>query len=109
MTGTQLKYIIERSGLRSNDIAVKIGISPQQLNNTFHSPDIKTGLVEKVANVLGIPVSSMYGDTNTQTVNGNVVDSSNVNVYGVNYDALKKRDEHIDRLLAIIERMQHDK
>lgn len=99
MTGTQLKYIIERSGLRSNDIAVKIGISPQQLNNTFHSPDIKTGLVEKVANVLGIPVSSMYGDTNTQTVN----------VYGVNYDALKKRDEHIDRLLAIIERMQHDK
>ena len=109
MDGLTLKHIIERTGRRTNDIAEAIGTTPQSLNNSFHSQDVKSGLIEKIANVLGVPISSLYGDTNTQTVNGNVVDSSNVNVYGVNYDALRKRDEHIDRLLAIIERMQHDK
>lgn len=109
MDGLTLKHIIERSGRRSIDVAEAIGITPQALNSVFHSSDIKSGTIEKVARVIGVPMSSMYGDTNTQTVNGDVVDSSNVNVYGVNYDALKKRDEHIDRLLAIIERMQHDK
>lgn len=45
MTGEQLKTIIERSGLRTNEMASRLGMLPQQLNNVFHTNDVKTGIV----------------------------------------------------------------
>ena len=56
MTGKEIKYIIERSGIRTNAFAEKMGISPQSLNSIFLSPDVKSGTIELVAKVLGVPV-----------------------------------------------------
>lgn len=53
MTGRQLKQIIERSGIRTNAFAEKMGISPQSLNSVFNSADVKSGTIEKVAEVMG--------------------------------------------------------
>ena len=105
MTGQEFKYIIERSGMRMNALAEKLGIMPQQLNNVFHAADVKSGTLERVADIMGVPVSSFYGGgvTNNQ-VNNTIGGDNNVNLNG--YDALKKRDEQIDRLLTIIEKMQ---
>lgn len=105
MTGRQLKQIIERSGIRTNAFAEKMGISPQSLNSVFNSADVKSGTIEKVAEVMGVPIATMYGDINAPVAFGNSGDNS-VNGVGVPYDALRKRDEQIDRLLNIIEKMQ---
>lgn len=35
MNGEQLKAIIERSGIRTNEMAKRLGILPQQLDNTL--------------------------------------------------------------------------
>lgn len=103
MNGKELKSIIERSGIRANAFAERLGIAPQSLNSVFNSADVKSGMVEKVAEILGVPICQLYGESciNNQT---NVSGSNTINVGG--YDALKKRDEQIDRLLTIIEKMQ---
>ena len=106
MTGERLKTIIERSGLRTNEMASRLGMLPQQLNNVFHTNDVKTGIVEKVADIIGVPVCTLYGDGNivNNQVKNSIGGDNIVEIGG--YDALKKRDEQIDRLLSIIERMQ---
>ena len=106
MDGKQLKRIIEDSGRKTADCATALGITPQSLNSAFHSSDIKSGTLEKVAEWLGVPVCTLYGDGNVvnNQVNNNIGGDNNVSLNG--YDALKKRDEQIDRLLSIIERMQ---
>ena len=106
MDGKQLKRIIEDSGRKTADCANALGITPQSLNSAFHSTDIKSGTLEKVAEWLGVPVCTLYGDGNVvnNQVNNNIGGDNNVSLNG--YDALKKRDEQIDRLLSIIERMQ---
>jgi len=101
MTGEQLKHIIERSGYTKTDLANKLGIMPQQLNNVFNSNDIKTGMLERIADILGVPVYSLYGGT--QTNSDKVAETT-----PSNYDAIKRRDEQIDRLLSIIEKMQEN-
>lgn len=106
MTGEQLKQIISRSGIRLNEFAARLGIAPQQLNNAFRNQDIKSGMLEKVAEIMGVPVCTLYGDNNV--INNQVNDhigGDNIVSFG-GYDALKKRDEQIDRLLSIIEKMQ---
>lgn len=106
MNGKQLKTIIERSGIRTNAFAERMGIVPQSLNSIFNSADVKSGTLEKVAEIIGVPVCTLYGDGNivNNQVNNNIGGDNNVSLNG--YDALKKRDEQIDRLLSIIERMQ---
>ena len=61
MTGKELKSIIERSGIRANAFAEKLGIVPQSLNSVFNSADVKSGMVEKVAEILGVPICQLYG------------------------------------------------
>ena len=106
MTGKEIKYIVERSGIKTNAFAEMMEISPQSLNSVFQSPDVKSGTLESVARVIGVPVGTLYGDgasvINHQT-NNTIGGDNNVTL---NYDALKKRDEQIDRLLSIIENMQ---
>lgn len=92
MNGEQLKAIIERSGIRTNEMAKRLGILPQQLNQIFHAADVKSGVLEKVAQIMEVSISHLYGENSTG--NG-----------GVPYDVIKKRDEQIDKLLNIIHEM----
>lgn len=82
MNGKQLKRIIEDSGRKTADCAIALGITPQSLNSAFHSSDVKSGTIEKVAEWLGVPVFALYGDgnlVNYQTKNNiggeNIVES----------------------------------
>lgn len=106
MSGEELKHIIERSGWRMKSIAERMGISAQQLNNMFSAADVKSGTLEKVAAILGVPVASFYGDgsTNVNQIKNNIGGDNIIEL--AQYDALRKRDEQIDRLLTIIEKMQ---
>lgn len=98
MDGLTLKQIIERTGRKTADVAKGIGITPQSLNSVFHSDDVKSGTIEKVAQFLGLSMHQMYAQATPAEKENGVPP----------YNTIKKRDEQIDRLLAIIEKMQEN-
>ena len=106
MTGKELKAIIERKGIRMNAVAEQLGITPQALNSLFNSPDIKSGTVEKIAKVLGVPVGELYGDDTKIISHQEVKDIGDNNNINLVFNSLRNRDEQIDRLLTIIEKLQ---
>lgn len=62
MNGKQLKAIIERSGIRTNAFAERMGIVPQSLNSIFNSADVKSGTLDaaKVNKFLPDNITTYY-------------------------------------------------
>lgn len=83
MTGNHLKNLILSEGYTINKMAELIGIAQPNLVNLLKHEDVRTGLVEKVAQVMGKPLSFFYGEAygpvtqangnNNTQVAGNVV------------------------------------
>ena len=113
MTGENVKRILLSKGMKISDVADRLGESLPNTSAMFKVQDIKTGVLERISSACDIPLSEFYGiapfniasgDNNTQIAgNGNTV---NANVEKL-IDSLSKKDEQIDRLLSIIERLQH--
>ena len=49
MRGEEVKKILEKNGHQLSQVAEKLNISPQNLNNWLGVQDIKTGILEKIA------------------------------------------------------------
>ena len=62
MTGNHLKNLILSEGYTINKMAELIGIAQPNLVNLLKHEDVRTGLVEKVAQVMGRPLSFFYGE-----------------------------------------------
>lgn len=123
MTGREFKVKLDNLGVKYSELAAKLEMSQQALSAAFIVKDVKTGFVERVASALDIPASSFYNDgvqTPTITVNAPNRNSAPVNAGNgtqmVTSDAKMmeaintliaqnaKKDEQIDRLLAILEK-----
>jgi transcriptional regulator with XRE-family HTH domain len=52
MRGEEVKKILEDDGLPLNELAERLEISPQNLNNWLNVKDIKTGILEKIAKAI---------------------------------------------------------
>ena len=52
MRGEEVKNILEENGYQLNEVAGKLGISPQNFNNWLGVQDIKTGILEKIAGAI---------------------------------------------------------
>ena len=120
MKGAEFKEKLCATHISLSEIARKMGISPQSLNSVFISADIKTGTLEKVSEVLGLPLSYFYGDSYSVTGN-NIVNSGSNNAVNASDERLlsllmskdeqltiamkqtEKAQGQIDRLLNIIE------
>ena len=117
MKGAVLKEKLEASGYSKTFISEKLGIKPQTLNTYFLAEDVKTGTLEKLSEVLGLPLAYFYGESfgNISTVSGNNNTSvaGNSNTVGRSDDLLlqllKSKDDQltraqlqIDELLRII-------
>ena len=76
-------------------IANKLGVLPQNLNSWFNSNDVRTGTLEKLAEVLDLPISYFYGEEAATTTN---VSGSN-NATAINNSIATSND---DRLLALL-------
>lgn len=112
MTGTDLKSILRRTGKQMNEIAALINISPQALNQVLNSKDVKSGILESIAEALGLSVYDFYKDDNAvSAVNNSLAIHGNGNSANNDTSAflmlLSKKDEQIDRLLGIIEKMNN--
>lgn len=73
MKGSDLKTRLLACGYSITFIANKLGVLPQNMNSWFTSNDVRTGTIERLAEVLNLPISYFYGETNgsTSSVNGN--------------------------------------
>ena len=86
MTGNHLKNLILSEGYSINRMAELIGIAQPNLLALLKNEDIRTGLVEKVAEVMGKPLSFFYGEAYGQvsqiTGNNNTSVAGNDNTVG---------------------------
>lgn len=113
MTGERLKEILAKYKVSQSEIAKQLGMSHQSLNQMLSASDIKTGLVERIAKVLNVSISSLYGEDKEQnaiaTGNGIAVAGNN-NVagnvtMGDNTAVLQERVTMLEKLLEEKERL----
>lgn len=100
MTGKELQAIIIRSGKTQKELAEKLGMHPTQWRTYFGQDDIKSGIIEKVAGLLGVTMAEMYGEEGSQG------DSRLMEMIQSRDRQLDKSQEQIDRLIRIIEKMK---
>lgn len=63
MTGNHLKNLILAEGYSINKMADMIGLAQPNLVSLLKHEDVRTGLVEKVAEAMRKPLSFFYGET----------------------------------------------
>lgn len=110
MDGKKIKEILKQEGISIKDLATSIGLeNDQALHNALRSDNIKTGLLEDIARVTNKSICFFYdGNGSTMaTDNGLAVsgNSNQLNVLSEKFIALlTKKDEQIDRLIALLEK-----
>jgi transcriptional regulator with XRE-family HTH domain len=92
MTGEILKQKLESLGYTKAFIADRLGVPPQNIQTWFKAEDVKSGTLERLSEVLEVPIAYFYGDS--YTVQGN----NNALATGDNSTASSSDD----RLLALL-------
>lgn len=118
MTGQELRAYLLHLDESYSSVAHKLGISPQSLDGTLKTKDIKTGLLERLSEIYNVPVSYFYDEelvkvevkadrNSAATVNGNasvVVDDSLMAEKIKSLEAiLREKDARIDELKECLE------
>lgn len=75
MNGETLKNFARNRGYGNNRLAQALGITSQNLSQLLAKDDIKTGLLERVASVLGVSPAEIYG--------GNQMTSNSTSIVGI--------------------------
>lgn len=96
MKGIDLKNRLLSAGYTVTAIANKVGVIPQNVNGWFTSNDVRTGTIEKLAEVLGLPISFFYGEEGATI--SNVTGNNNATATG-NNNTVSSSD---DRLLTLL-------
>lgn len=115
MTGEAVKEILRKNKISMKQLARLLDLTPQNLSAMLQKNDIRSGLVEQIAEKIGVPITAFYGfDSNVVTGDGNAVGNNSVNnaiapqLIAEIVEQRKltnKANEQIDRLLGIIEKM----
>ena len=126
MTGKELKDKLSTCGISQAEIARRLGMSTQSMSQALNVADIKTGFLEKIANVLGVPMSRFYPNdaatiTNESSElhvrnNSGVVSGTNNGSISAGQDTQRlveilveanaKKDQQIDKLIALLSKQQ---
>lgn len=111
MDGKVVKEKLKKCGIPLSEIATRMGYeNDQRLHSQLKSEDVKSGLLEKICEAIGVDMSFFYPSASTSVVQNNEkganVQGQSVQVIGGQEMAsiLSKKDEQIDRLLSIIEK-----
>lgn len=125
MKGKDIKDVLSQNGIAQTEIAKILGLTPNNLNNMLAKDDVRTGLLESIAEAANIPISVFYGDSYKVTGNNNAtaINNSVANVSDerllnllVNKDeqltmAMKqtsKAQSQMDELIAIMKSNSHN-
>lgn len=63
MKGEQIKQVLIDNKHQMKDIAEKMGTSLSNLSAGLSKSDVRTGLLEKIAEAAGLPIAAFYGDS----------------------------------------------
>ncbi len=66
MTGLELKAKIAPTGKTISELARMIGLTQQGMSQALTTKDVKTGLIEKLASALELPLSYFYGESTSE-------------------------------------------
>lgn len=126
MTGQELKARIAACGISQSEIARRLGMSQQSFNQGLNVPDIRTGLLERIAEATGKPLSYFYPAASATITNesselhvrnnsGVVSGTNNGSISAVQdtqrlveilVEANAKKDQQIDKLIALLTKQQ---
>jgi transcriptional regulator with XRE-family HTH domain len=93
MDGEILRKKIKDTGVPIAEIARKLGQSRPNLSQALSTKDVKTGLVEKLAAALNLPLSYFYGDSGT-----NVIASGEKSLAALNSTITKSNPQGVEIL-----------
>ena len=109
MNGKELKEKLQAEGVNLSDLAKKMNYkTDQNLHSVLGAKDVKSGLIEQMALALGKPIGWFYGEVPTALANDHSIALTGgqyTNIPDSFVQLVAKRDEQIDRLLAIIEKL----
>ena len=126
MTGQELKARIAACGISQSEIARRLGMSQQSFNQGLNVPDIRTGLLERIAEATGKPLSYFYpaacatitnesSELHVRNNSGVVSGTNNGSISAVQdtqrlveilVEANAKKDQQIDKLIALLTKQQ---
>lgn len=78
MNGLSIKQILQKNGLSISEVAKRLDMSNQNLFGLLSKDDIKTGVVEKISEVTGIPLSELYGISPSFSAINTGINSGNI-------------------------------
>lgn len=113
MKGTHVKQRLHAEGLDISDVAKRIGMSPDELNKILSSESVPLDVLKRIEDAAGkaiffiyenlAPTNSISGNNNTLGDNNNLDSPATIKLL----DMLEKKDEQIDKLLSIIEKLSN--
>ena len=62
MNGDAVKKILRERKVKLNAIACSLGESPQNVSSMLNASDVKSGVIERISAVTGIPISEFFGE-----------------------------------------------
>ena len=113
MEGQRIKDVMAKKNMTNAELARRLGIKPQTLSAALQIDDVKTGLLERIAAILGEPVTYFYTGESSGTavvsggtVHGDVTGKKEEQGKAVDalVEQLDRKDRQIDRLLALLEK-----
>ena len=63
MKGSDIKEVLRNNKFQMKDIAEKMGTSLSNLSAGLSKDDVRTGLLEEISGVSGIPIAAFYGES----------------------------------------------
>ena len=107
MEGATLKEKLRSLGVNFNELSEKLGYAnDQNLHAALAAKDVKSGLIERIAAIINKPISWFYGEASMIEVMSANTNSQVTNIPDGVLALLQKKEEQIDRLLTIIEKMK---
>lgn len=127
MTGDRIKFLLDELGITQKALSEMLGVTPQSVSAIIAASDVRSGTLEKIANVLGVPMSRFYPNDTTTTItnesselhvrnNSGVVSGTNngsisavqdtQRLVEILVEANAKKDQQIDKLIALLTKQQ---
>jgi len=109
MKGISIKKIIMEKGVTQAELAKALSMPARNLSAALSTDDVRSSLIEGIAEVLNIPVSEIYGEAAAPTAKagaGGTAIAGSGNTINPQIDKcldlLKEKDVQIEKLLDII-------
>lgn len=127
MTGDRIKFLLDELGITQKALSEMLGVTPQSVSAIIAASDVRSGTLEKIANVLGVPMSRFYPAASATITNesselhvrnnsGVVSGTNNGSIITGQQDTQKlvemlveanaKKDQQIDKLIALLSKQQ---